>query len=68
MAEIRMRDFLPRILREFWQRIRGRKPPHPADPYADRLVPVRHGPKARSGAAFAEPDESEDFFFPPHTQ
>ena len=38
---------------------RKRKPegPPPADPYADRLVPVRRGPKGRSGAAVAEPEE-----------
>ena len=68
MAEIRKRRSLAQILRELWQRIRGGKPPHPADPYADRLVPVRRGPRGRSGAAIAEPDEGEDFFFPPRRQ
>lgn len=68
MAEIRKRRSLAQILRELWQRIRRRKPPHPADPHADRLVPVRRGPKGRSGAAVAEPDEGEEFFFPPRRQ
>jgi hypothetical protein len=45
-----------RFLKELWQRLR-RKPQPPSDPYADRLVPVRRGPKGRSGAAVAEPEE-----------
>lgn len=57
-------------LRALWQRIRRRRPPADpyADPYADRLVPLRHGPKGRSGAAVAEPDDGEDFYFPPRRQ
>jgi hypothetical protein len=49
----RWKDWLKRRL------ARKRKPeaPPPADPYADRLVPVRRGPKGRSGAAVAEPEE-----------
>lgn len=34
-----------------------RKPKDPQDPFVDRLVPVRRGPKGRSGAAVAEPEE-----------
>ena len=64
------RRSLLQILRELWRRIRHRRPPADpyADPYADRLVPLRHGPKGRSGAAVVEPDEGEDFYFPPHRQ
>ena len=43
-------------LRNLLQRLRRKTPP-PGDPYAERLVPVRHGPKGRSGAAVAEPEE-----------
>lgn len=49
------------------RRLLGKKPPQlPGDPYAERMAPVRRGPKGRSGAAaVAEPDE--DFYraFPP---
>lgn len=53
-------------LREIWRRIRRRNPP--ADPYADRMVPKRGRPKDRSGAAVAELDEGEDFYFTPRRQ
>ena len=58
----------------FWQllkallaRIRGRNPEAPGDPHADILAPVRHGPKGRSGAAVAEPEEESHSIFPPRT-
>lgn len=53
-------DFLRRLLA-------GNKPPQlPGDPYADRMAPVRRGPKGRSGAAaVAEPDEDSYQAFPP---
>jgi hypothetical protein len=49
-------DFLRRLLGD---KPLGEKPPQlPGDPYADRMAPVRRGPKGRSGAAaVAEPDE-----------
>jgi len=68
MREARRRRPLLQILREFLRRLLGRKPLPPGDPYADRLVPVRRGPKGRSGAAVAEPDEDADFYFPPRKQ
>jgi hypothetical protein len=43
-------------LRAWLQRLRRKSLP-PADPYADRFAPVRRGPKGRSGAAVAEPEE-----------
>jgi hypothetical protein len=51
----RLRNLLHRVLRR-----KPMAPPQapPADPYAERLVPVRKGPKGRSGAAVADPDES----------
>jgi hypothetical protein len=51
------------------RRLLGRKlPPLPEDPYADRMAPVRRGPKGRSGAAaVAEPDEDSFRAFPPRT-
>jgi hypothetical protein len=52
-------------LKNFLLRILRRKPQPPADPDAERLVPVRRGPKGRSGAAVAEPEEDSYGFFPP---
>jgi hypothetical protein len=48
------------------RRMLGRKPPQsPGDPYAYRMAPVRHGPKGRSGAAVAEPEDDSYRQFPP---
>ena len=50
----RIREALKRIL----FRKRPDREPEPPYPYADRLAPVRRGPRGRSGAAaVAEPDE-----------
>ena len=35
---------------------RSRNKPQPPDPDANRLAPVRRGPKGRNGAAVAEPE------------
>lgn len=56
-----------RFLKDLWRRIR-RKPLPPGDPYSDRLVPVRRGPKGRSGAAVAEPEEDSYQSFPPRSR
>lgn len=52
-----------------WDRVRrllGKKPsPPPADPYAYRMAPVRPGPKGRSGAAVAEPEDDSYRAYPP---
>lgn len=64
MSDLDSRRSVLRILRDLWRRIRG-KPQPPTDPYADRLVPVRHGPKGRSGAAVAEPEDYSYESFPP---
>lgn len=54
-----MLDFLRRL-------VRPRPPQLPDDPYADRMAPVRRGPKGRSGAAaVAEPEEDSYRAFPP---
>jgi hypothetical protein len=51
------------------RRLLSRKPPpSPGDPYAYRMAPVRHGPKGRSGAAVAEPEEDSYCHFPPRRQ
>jgi len=49
------------------RRLLSNKPPQsPGDPYADRMAPVRCGPKGRSGAAaVAEPEEEPYRAFPP---
>lgn len=57
------RRSLFQILKDLLRRIGRRKPP--LDPYADRLVPVRRGPKGRSGAAVAEPEDESFDFCPP---
>ena len=56
----RVKDLLRRIFR--------RKPKSPGDPYADRLVPVKGGPKGRSGAAVAEPEDYSFQSFPPRNR
>jgi hypothetical protein len=49
------------------RRLLGKNPPSlPGDPYADRMAPLRRGPKGRSGAAaVAEPEEDSFRAFPP---
>jgi hypothetical protein len=52
----KLKDLLTKL-----QRLVGRpaEPPEPHDPYAGVRVPVKEGPKGRSGAvALAEPDEN----------
>ena len=60
------RSFL-QILKTLLQRLRRKAEP-PGDPFADRLVPVRRGPKGRSGAAVAEPEEDSYRSFPPRNR
>jgi hypothetical protein len=56
-------DFLRRMLAK---KPFGKKPPpQPGDPYAYQMAPVRRGPKGRSGAAVAEPEEDSYRAFPP---
>jgi hypothetical protein len=56
-------------LMNFVRRLLGKKPPQlPGDPYADRMAPVRRGPKGRSGAAAVlEPEEDSYRAFPPRS-
>jgi len=49
-------DFLKRLLRK--------RPAQPGDPYAYVPVPVRRGPKGRSGAAIAEIEDDSFRSFP----
>jgi len=58
-----------RALMNFLRRPLGKKPPPlPGDPYADRMAPVRRGPKGRSGAAAVlEPEEDSFRAFPPRS-
>jgi hypothetical protein len=55
-------------LKSWLHRLLGGQAQPPGDPYADRLVPVRRGPKGRSGAAVAEPEDGEDYFSAPRRQ
>ncbi|HEY4905632.1 MAG TPA: hypothetical protein VIH89_19285 [Candidatus Sulfotelmatobacter sp.] len=52
-----------------WERVRRllwKNPtPPPADPYAYRMAPVRRGPKGRSGATVAEPEDDSYQAYPP---
>jgi hypothetical protein len=62
MSDPKRRQSLIQRLRDLFRR---RKPLPPGDFDAERLVPVRRGPKGRSGAAVTEPDEESYGFFPP---
>ena len=64
MNKPRTHRSLLQVLKDLLRRLRRNRQP-PADPYADRLVPVRRGPKGRSGAAVAEPEEDSYRSFPP---
>jgi hypothetical protein len=60
----RFRTILDRL-----RRLLGKKPPPaPGDPFAYRMAPLRRGPKGRSGAAVAEPEEDSYRAFPPRRQ
>jgi hypothetical protein len=48
---------------------REKEPPQaPGDPYAYRMAPVRRGPKGRSGAAIAEPEDDSYRDYTPRRQ
>ena len=64
MGKTKIRRTVLETLKNLLRRLRRKAEP-PGDPYADRLVPVRHGPKGRSGAAVAEPEEDSYQAFPP---
>jgi hypothetical protein len=59
---------------ELLRRLRRRKPTTyvyksmPDDPHAYKFAPVRRGPKGRSGAAVAEPEDDSYRAFPPRKQ
>jgi hypothetical protein len=58
-----------KIVLDFLRRLLGKKtPPLPEDPYSYRMAPVRRGPKGRSGAAVAEPEEDSYRAYPPRHQ
>jgi hypothetical protein len=63
----RLRALLGFLRRLLSNRPLGDKPPQqPGDPFANRMAPVRRGPKGRSGAAaVAEPEEDTYRAFPP---
>jgi hypothetical protein len=62
MNNAKPRRSLFQALKDLLRRLRRKQPP--ADPYSDRLVPVLRGPRGRSGAAVAEPEEESYAFFP----
>ena len=52
----------------FLRRRLGNKPTPPGDPYACVPIPLRRGPKGRSGAAVAEIEDDSDRSFAPRRQ
>jgi len=68
MASPRPNRSLRQFIQDMLRRLRRKDPQPPADPYAYRLAPLRRGPRGRSGAAVAEPEEEGDSFFPPRRQ
>lgn len=58
-----------RMILDSLRRLLGKKPPQaPGDPYAYRMAPLRRGPKGRSGAAIAVPEDDSYRAFPPRRQ
>lgn len=63
------RSRLRAVVRDYVRRFLDKGPtPPPGDPHAHALVPLRGGPKGRSGAAVAEPEENSFGSFPPRRQ
>jgi hypothetical protein len=56
ISRFQLRRWLQRLHR-WWKR----EPGLPGDPYAYRMAPVRRGPKGKSGAAVAEPEDEGGF-------
>jgi hypothetical protein len=54
-----------RLVLDFLQRMLGKRPAQPGDPYSYVTAPVRRGPKGRSGAAVAEIEEDSFRSVPP---
>jgi len=66
MPTARERRHVLRMLLDALRRIlRGKPAPPPVDPYACITVPLRRGPKGRSGAAVAEVEDDSFESFPP---
>jgi hypothetical protein len=54
-----------RIILDLLRRLFGKKPAPPGDPHAYVGAPLRRGPRGRSGAAVAEPEDDSFRAFPP---
>jgi hypothetical protein len=54
-----------RVVLDLLRRLFGKKPTPPGDPYAYVPASLRRGPKGRSGAAVAEPEDDSYQSFPP---
>ena len=60
------RSSLRERIQEFVRKHFGKNPSPPSgDPYAYVAAPLRRGPKGRSGAAVAEPEDDSFLSFPP---
>jgi hypothetical protein len=63
------RSGLKKLLDSLRRRFRKSPPSSPADdPYSYVMAPVRRGPRGRSGAAVAEPEDDSYPAFPPRRQ
>jgi hypothetical protein len=62
------RSRLKRRLDLLRHRFRRKPPSSPADPYAYVMAPLRRGPRGRSGAAVAEPEDDSYRAFSPRRQ
>jgi hypothetical protein len=58
-------DYLRRLMGKRQPPLGRKQPPLPDDPYSYRMAPVRRGPRGRSGAAVAEPEDDSYRAFPP---
>jgi hypothetical protein len=65
MRDARERQSRLRMFLDLLERLFGRNPAPPGDPYAYVAAPIRRGPKGRSGAAVAEIEEDSFRKFPP---
>jgi hypothetical protein len=59
---------LKKLLDLVRRRFRRKPPSSPADPYAYVMAPLRRGPRGRSGATVAEPEDDSYRAFPARPQ
>ncbi len=65
MSDVEEKRSRFKIVLDFLKRLLGKKPAPPAIPTPMPWLPLRRGPKGRSGAAVAEIEEDSYKSFPP---